>query len=201
MDNSPEVINNILNNELFSCESILKSNENLKQIKDFLVKRQGAKGLEFYLKENAISDEYSGQARTFLVKDKDTNEIACYFSLKTGLVSVNEKRFLFHKEFDSMSGIELSNFAVNDNYKDNHPEIEHIGMIVFSEFIYPIVEYVSNFVGVSLLYLFALPDENLVTHYQKLHFQRLPRKEERSIHRRIRPRYDKSCIFMCQRLK
>lgn len=60
-------------------------------ISDFQVTRSEGKGLEYYLKDQALLDEESFQARTYLVRNIDTNELVAYFSLKAGFVAVNEQ--------------------------------------------------------------------------------------------------------------
>lgn len=187
-------------NNSFYCEPILASSDNISLINSFETREDG-KGLCLYLKKQAVKDELEKLMRTYLVKDKDTKELVGYFSLKAGMVTYNES--LFGNTFDSMPGIELANFAVNEVYKKKHiDEIqESIGVSIFINFILPIIKEVSNQVGVKIIYVFSLPSENLIKFYHKLNFQRLPRWVERKIHRRIKPNYDKNCIFMCQLVK
>lgn len=71
-------------NEKFKYEHLIYSSHNLEEIKDFFVSKQTGKGLENYIKTMAESEEYRRSNRTYLVRDKETNEIAAYFSLRTG---------------------------------------------------------------------------------------------------------------------
>lgn len=192
--------NIILENELFYCEHISDSSKVRKEIESFTVNKESGYGLVRYLKEYAIEDEKTGEMRTYLVRDKVTNEIVGYFSLKAGMISINERRKLFHREFDNVSGIELANFAVNNSYKEAHKEYNGIGKIIFYYFIIPIVKNVSKQIGVNTLFIFALPYKNLISYYGTLHFERLSLLEEHYVHRRIKPRYDEGCIFMYQSL-
>lgn len=187
-------------NASFYCEPILASEENVSLIKSFETRKEG-QGLCLYLKKQAINDELDKLMRTYLVKDKETKELVGYFSLKAGMVTYNES--ILGNAFDSMPGIEIANFAVNEFYKKNHAEEiqESIGVTIFVNFILPIIEEVSSQIGIKIIYVFALPSENLIKFYQKLNFQRLPRWVERKIHKRIKPNYDKECIFMCQLVK
>lgn len=181
----------------------MASNDNYELIAKFLINRPEGKGLERYIKKHALDEEQSNLARTYLVKDSDTDEIAGFFSLKAGMIGANEVRRLGHTEFDSIPGIEISNFAINDMYKNNHKgqsKTHMLGYTFFIDLILPIIEDISEKIGVSVLYIFALPEQKLIEHYQKYGFQRLPKKIERRIHRRIRPRYDNGCIFMWQLL-
>ena len=68
----------------FRLEHLLSSPNSLNDIKSFYVEKQTGKGLERYIKDFAESEEYEGSNRTYLVRDKVTDEIAAYFSLHTG---------------------------------------------------------------------------------------------------------------------
>ena len=76
-----------LDNEYFRVEHILDAKNGRKAISEFSVGNE-AKGLERYLKESALSDEKEQDARTYLVRDAVTDEVAAYFSLRAGLVPV-----------------------------------------------------------------------------------------------------------------
>ena len=75
----------------------------------------------------------------------------------------------------------MSNFAVNDNYRINHPEILEIGKTVFLHFILPYVDFMKSIVGVKALYIYALPEDRLIEHYKKFGFQRLSKDEEKFV--------------------
>ena len=55
--------------------------------------------MENYLKYQALNDEKSGIARTYLVKTIDNKEIVAYFTLRTGLITISRG---FLKGFDAM---------------------------------------------------------------------------------------------------
>ena len=185
---------------MFYCQQLLET-EDLEDVLDtFQVKEESGQGLAVYLKEHAINDEITGEARTYLVRDKENHELVGYFSVKAGMVSINERISWFKPTFDSVPGVELSNFAVNSSYREAHEEYEGLGKIIFSYFILPIVKEVSQRIGVYLLYIFALPYKRLIENYKEMNFVRLSAFDEYFIHRRIKPRYDKNCIFMCQNI-
>jgi len=75
-----------------------------------------------------------------------------------------------------------------------------IGAYVFSTFILPMAQAVSAIVGAKCLCIYALPESKLVAYYEKLGFSRLPFAQEVFVHDRIKPYYDKDCIFMYQLL-
>ena len=150
--------------------------------------------MERYIKELAESDEKDGSARTYLVKDKFSHEIVAYFSLKTGLFTIDAGNGYFY----SISAIELSNFAVNSSYRLNHPDSRNLGSTIFSEFILPLVKCLSSFVGVQAIYIYALPQDKLIEHYKTMGFNRLGAEEEKFVHQHVKPKYDEGCIFMYQ---
>ncbi|MBO5353672.1 MAG: hypothetical protein J6A77_10280, partial [Lachnospiraceae bacterium] len=80
-------------------------------ISKFVVKNPKGFGLQNYLIKWSLRDEEEGLVRTYLIKDKEDGSIVAYFSLRTGLMT--QRSSLFH--FDTITGIELANFAVNDS--------------------------------------------------------------------------------------
>ena len=185
-----------IENPLYYYEHILDNPQNIETIKDFAIADRKGFGLELYLKQTAILDEKEALNSTYLVKDKMTNEIVGYFSLKAGLFIVeidSESEY-----FDSIPAIELSNFAINAMYKRNHPKSVGLGTTILRKFIIPIVQHIQNFVAVKALYIYALPEDKLISHYQKLGFSRLDDEEEKFVHSHVKPKYDADCIFMYQ---
>ncbi len=180
---------------LLSVEQLYDSSENIELIAEFEASEKG-KGFEYYLKEAAEYDEKRNVARTYLVKDTVSRELVGYFSLRTGLITIQVK----DESFDSYPAIELSNFAVNVKYKKNHPEVEGLGKYIFRSFVVPIVKKISKYVGVNSLYIYALPNDKLIEYYQKLGFTRLPEKHEKFVQQHVKPKYDEGCIFMFQNL-
>ena len=117
----------------FSIEHLLDSPENINLVETFNVSND-ALGLELYLKEQSVADETNKMSRTYLVKDKVTGELVGYFSLKTGLITLQ----VFKDTFESIPAIELANFAVNNTYRESHPGIKRIGYYIFLSFIRPL---------------------------------------------------------------
>ncbi|MBR6193738.1 MAG: hypothetical protein IKQ66_06250 [Treponema sp.] len=188
-------------NEKFKYEHLLASPKNLKAIQQFFVEKQTGKGLERYIKKLAESEEYDGSNRTYLVRDKETDEIAAYFSLHTGSFTLKDPE---QSDEDAskytVPSVELSNFAVNSTYRKGHPEIKGLGEQVFRRFIIPTVKYGSELFGIQALHIYALPEDELLEHYSTFGFSRLPREMEEYIHKHLKPDYDESCIFMYQML-
>ncbi len=190
----------LIENEIFYCEPLLAKEENLRLLQKFHVAEETGLGLEMYLKRYAVPDEMSHETRTYLVKDNVTDEIVGYFSLKTGMVASRYKRSLFHMEIDSLPAVELANFAVNSAYKAAHKEQTGIGSIIFLDFVLPIIKMASEWVGICIVYIFALPYTQLIKYYETLNFRRLGKVEEAFVHRNYKPRYDEGCIFMSRPL-
>ena len=166
-----------------------------------------AYGLEDYIKNYALEDEQAGVMRTYIVRDHDSDELVGYFSIKAGMVSLNERKEIDVSTgteriyFDTMPGIEIADFAVNDVYRRNHDGIDGLGLLIFYDFILKIVRKIANDLGVKFLYIYALPYKSLITRYSEYyHFSRLPDKLEDELHKRLKPHYDDKCIFMYQPL-
>ena len=85
---------------------------------------------------------------------------------------------------------------MNGSYIKQHPEAKGIGNYILKTFILPIAKNAASIVGIKFIYLFALPHKKLIMHYNEIGFSRLPSTMERLVHKRIKPRYDRSCIFM-----
>ena len=92
-----------LETELFYYEHLLDSSDNLQLIQDFCVTNTSGYGLERYIKELAESDEKDGSARTYLVKDRFTHEIVAYFSLKTGLFTIDAGNVITFIQFQELN--------------------------------------------------------------------------------------------------
>ncbi|HBB43544.1 MAG TPA: hypothetical protein DCZ74_08510 [Treponema sp.] len=150
--------------------------------------------MELFLKTVAAQEEKEKQTRTYLIKDRYTGELACYFSVRTGLITLQVEG----DSFDSLSAIELSNFAMNQKYKENHPNARRLGFYFFKRFILPLANFVSEYIGVSTLYIYALPEDRLIDHYKKMGFSRLPEDQEKFVQNHVKPKYDEGCIFMYQ---
>lgn len=153
-----------------------------------------------YLRRYANRDEEQKSARTYLVCDNLTGELVAYFSLKAGFVALRETKSLFSQYFDAEPGVELSNFAINGDYIRRHPEAKGVGVNIIKKFVIPVTKDAAEIIGVRFLYIFALPYDSLISHYEDIGFSRLPATQERLIHKRIKPRYDRGCIFMYMNL-
>ena len=108
--------------------------------------------------------------RTYIVRDNRSSEMVGYFSLKAGLISYNERDIPVYDEvtgeevidevtgekkmrrvFDTLPGAELADFAVNQRYIDNHPDIKGVGLVIYNSFILPVVREASETIGIKIL--------------------------------------------------
>ena len=190
----------ITRNELFRAIPLFDSGLTDKEINSFSVKHKQGKGLVRYLYGYAETEEENRTMRTYIVRDNKNDEFVGYYSLKAGMISINEQRVEGKVLFDTMPGIEIANFAVNDTYISKYDEIKGCGIMIFYDLIMPIIYDVSEKIGVNLIYIFSLPFDALINRYSKYGFKRLSSDQEKALHKRVKPNYDTGCIFMYQEL-
>ena len=208
-------------NDLYRCVPLTSDIHHLKEIEDFTVDREsdvsGIKdeiiGLEAYLKRCAWDDDSNGEVKIYLIKDTLTNDIAAYFGLKAGMVIDNEygmpseedkKEALAELNVKLVSavtpGIEISHFAVNDNYRrkagKNGTAVRGLGNYFYPAFIYPIIRDVSERIGVRMIYLYAAGDDHLVNYYKEVF--KFNESDLNDFYMPLQPGYDGGCKFMYQ---
>lgn len=214
------------------CEQLRKSDSNLKQIQNFYIEREKeincksdlntVIGLEQYLKRRAWLDDRNNLNKIYLVKDRKTKQIAGYFALKAGMVSIGKSRLKKQEQEElsklgilpvsaSVPGIELSQFAVNDKFrqeinKEVGKKVIGLGKYFFSNFIFPIIVDVSKKIGVRFFYLYAADgssDGKLIAYYKEvMGLRQLDNNEimKENMIKPIRSDYDSGCIFMYRTL-
>ena len=185
---------------LFKALPIFSAALSNAEISEFQIKHSEGQGLVSYLCGFAESDEENSLMRTYIVRDCFTDEFVGYFSLKAGMISANEQNSGIGDSFDMIPGVELANFAVNSNYTEQHKEIKGYGLIIFEKLIIPIIEDAAKRIGIRLVYIFSLPLTGLMKRYEQYGFKRLSMQQEEKLHRRLKPNYDRNCIFMYQEL-
>ena len=195
------MLKGILQNDLFYCNHLGVSENDERDILSFTVKGPNGEGLVRYLQYLAFPEEEAGTMRTYIVRDNFSSELVGYFSVKAGLISVNEVHTEDEETFDTIPGVEIANFAVNDTYLQRHSELKGTGLIIFNDFIVPVIQEASKNVGVKIIYIFALPFERLINRYREYGFLRLDSVSEDELHKRLKPNYDENCIFMFQQLR
>ena len=88
--------------------------------------------------------------------------------------------------------------AEHSRVAKKHPDAKNLGSTVFAEFILPFVKYIRTLVGIQAIYIYALPEDNLIEHYKTMGVNRLEPDEEKFVHQHVKPKYDDGCIFMYQ---
>ncbi|MBR1629396.1 MAG: hypothetical protein IJ679_09065 [Lachnospiraceae bacterium] len=200
-------VKGILQSGMFYIDHLSSESEtDARDIEQFQIDAPEGQGLSDYLKRYARQEEMNRSMRTYLVRDKETDECVGYFSLKAGLISLNEVEVevedsatgetRIEREFDTLPGVELANFAVNSDYIKKYPYQKGVGYVIFKKFIIPMIDAVSENVGVKMVYIFALPYGRLMKRYERYGFCRLSDSQEADLHKRLKPRYDESCKFM-----
>lgn len=201
------------------CEPLRASQQNKELIKKFVIRREAKYahlikmgkivGLEAYLKYCAWDDDEAGLIKAYVIKTYFSNEIVAYFAIRAGMVSVNSEHRDTQREVAAMqegtklvpetiSGIEISHFAVNDAYREKHSQngklLKGLGRYIYPEFIYPIVNNIKQKLGVRILYLYAAGDEPLKKYYRDVFgFSRLEKDTELVP---VTSYYDDNCEFM-----
>ena len=187
----------LLDTESFILAHLSGSSEDKKLVSGFSVGKN-ALGLEEYLKGYSFEGERCGENRTYLVKDRVTGELVCYFSLRAGLIPVPSGGDGYLSTFPA---IELSYFAVNASYRRTKTTPRRIGLYVFNTFILPVVRFAAQIIGARFLYVYALPIPRLILHYaQEMGFRQLPDGLAGFLYERVKPDSDKGCVFMLQPL-
>lgn len=167
--------------ESLYLERLRDNIDNKNSIQDFVIDREFESamydensGLESYLKCDAWNDDEENNTKVFLIKSKKTNIIVAYFALKAGAIArgimtesliKQNQQYLAEKGIKRfpgvIPGIEISHFAVNDNYRKltGVNKASYIGRYLYPKFIHPLIEEVANYIGVKLIYLFAADDD------------------------------------------
>lgn len=197
----------------------LDSVNDIDDVRNFTVRNEKGIGLLEYIQHQSFLDEASGAMRTYIVRAGKDSEIAGFFSLKAGLVSCNEHdvpvldevtgapvidpstgSVKTNRVFDTLPGVELADFAVNQSFIRKYPQLKGVGFVIYEQFILPLIKKAAELIGIKLIYIFALPYDNLIARYEKYGFMRLQEPAESELHTRLKPQYDESCIFMFRML-
>ncbi|MEG0277273.1 MAG: hypothetical protein RR630_09600 [Coprobacillus sp.] len=171
--------------------------EYLKQINSFKSKINS--NLAKYLKKNALYSFCNHKSITYLVVDTFTKEVAAYFSISAfSFLSIdrNQSQSIYKS---LIPVILLENFATNIHYVKSIMSNRKMGIIIFNDFIIPLVKLVQNEVGIFGIGLFAADEAEgrLVSHYQKNYGFNVVDVNDFDVQY---PSYDENCIFMFCRI-
>ena len=204
------------------CEPLRANKTNKELIQNFTVDREIKNrliyektgkiiGLEQYLKQCAWSDDENNLVRVYLIKTYFSKEVIAYFALKTGLLSIDSDERDTAREFnakqqgiklvpDTISSIEISHFAVNDDYRKRHNNVKGLGQYIYPTFIYPIIRKISNLTGFKVIYLYAADNsekdkKKLVSYYKDV-FGFVDASNDTNRFIPVTSYYDDECVFM-----
>lgn len=166
--------------------------EYAKQIRVFKSKINS--NLAKYLKKKALQSFCENKSMTYLVIDTVTEEIVAYFSLSA---------FSFMSTIGiyklQIPAVLLENFATNSLYIQKINNTRKMGIVVFDEFIIPLVKSIQKELGIYGIALFAADklDGKLVAHYQNNYGFSIVDVNGFDIQY---PSYDDGCVFMFCRI-
>ena len=85
---------------------------------------------------------------------------------------------------------------------EEHEEYKGCGFIIFNDFILPICERIKALVGCEILYGYSVDTEGhlLERYLNEYNFQRLDPESEANVQERLRPFFDKGCVFIYQKI-
>lgn len=170
--------------------------------------------LYFGLKGGMISLPFS-EGVYYLLKKKEGDFLQhlpkdekLYLTYIKEFLETAQKEDEIDKVAETMPGIELSHFCINDTYRDrlrkNKQDTKGLGEYLYFSEILPIVDRVRELIGCKFLYLFAADDteeEALISYYRdRLNFQQISEFDSSALDDRamipIMPFYDYKCEFM-----
>lgn len=159
------------------------------------------KGLQKSINENVAEMDNESLLKTYLVYGINTEgrkELASVFSLRCS--SMNFQNPEDNESFNEiLPAIELVYLAVDKRYRQNHPESKGLGAITFDAFVVPIVKEISSLAGAKHLFLFAIDNKALISHYIKaMDFEELPEDLEKSVVNNLVTEYTEQCKFLYQ---
>lgn len=141
--------------------------DNLSCIKEF-------RSYRFKYGETFIKDEVKYFIKnntryvTYLVKTTGSNEILAYFTLSSSVIFWEPNGNMIKNP-----AIEINFFSLNDKFTINNNKMNKgLGKMVFEDFVLKTILEISNYVGVSMIILFAIPSEEdkVIKAYQNMGF-------------------------------
>lgn len=147
-----------------------------------------------YLKKEALQSFYENKSMTYLVIDLLTKEIVAYFSLSA--FSFLSKIGIYKLQIPAVL---LENFATNSLYIQTINNTRKMEIVVFDEFIIPLVKSNQKELGIYRIALFAADklDGKLIAHYQNNYGFSIVDVNGFDIQY---PSYDDGCVFMFCRI-
>lgn len=132
--------------------------------------------------------------KTFLVREKNSNNLVAFFCLKSATLPYNDKDEVF-----LIPAVELTHFAVDERYKnifDKNADIK-TGEFIFWNFIIPYVNNAKSCIAIKDLFIFAIKNDDLINYYKtRLGFKEIENIDEKIFFEYAKPKYDENCKFL-----
>ena len=133
--------------------------------------------------------------KTFLVREKGSDNLVAFYSLKAATLPYNDKESSF-----LIPAIELTHFAVDERYKtiDLQDSLSvKTGEFIFWNLILPVVKYVSEKAACKDLFVFSINTPKLISYYKnRLGFQEIENIDDKLFFEYAVPDYDDNCKFL-----
>lgn len=133
--------------------------------------------------------------KTFLVREKGSDNLVAFYSLKAATLPYNDKESSF-----LIPAIELTHFAVDERYKTINSQDSlsvKTGEFIFWNLILPVVKYVSEKVACKDLFVFSINTPKLISYYKnRLGFQEIENIDDKLFFEYAVPDYDDNCKFL-----
>ena len=133
--------------------------------------------------------------KTFLVREKGSDNLVAFYSLKAATLPYNDKESSF-----LIPAIELTHFAVDARYKTINSQDSFsvkTGEFIFWNLILPVVKYVSEKVACKDLFVFSINTPKLISYYKnRLGFQEIENIDDKLFFEYAVPDYDDNCKFL-----
>lgn len=139
-------------NEYNISKSIIVTEEMKESIQDFDC---GNEALNSYLKEKSYNDP---RAVTFVIKDKDSDKIVCYYTLNCTALVINPTE---KSDIVLCPSVEIKMFAVDENYQhiaySQDPDDGSLSDLLLADAISRIYDFTENQCGADKITLHAVP--------------------------------------------
>lgn len=181
-----------MSNSPFYTE-LLTENVNSYELKTFRIQHDETQLLK-YLSKYAKKHNKDSMNRTYLVRDIESKNIVCFFSLKSATLPYNDKEEVF-----LIPATELTHFAVDERYKNayNKEDDIRIGEFIFWNHIYPLVMEAKERIAIKNLYIFSINNPKLLSYYKnRLGFKEIKNIDDKIFFDFAQQPYEADCKFL-----
>ena len=98
--------------------------------------------------------------KTFLVREKGSDNLVAFYSLKAATLPYNDKESSF-----LIPAIELTHFAVDERYKEIGSASLKTGEFIFWNHIVPCVKNAQKYLALQDLFVFSINTPKLISYY------------------------------------